>query len=191
MRGDFTLKILEIIKDVSYGTSDLIIAFLNSGYGASYFKLDRELDKLQRKREINELKKEERHRFYNLLYKLSREGLIARTKEDKWEVRKKGIEKFEALKSRSNTNLPDRKYKLQRNTEITIVAFDIPEIYRSKRDWLRKIISSLGFSKIQKSVWIGKAKLPEQLIEDLHKANILPYLEIFTINKKGTIKEIS
>ena len=43
---------------------------------------------------------------------------------------------------------------------------------------------------LQKSVWIGKTILPEELLDDLERLNLLSYVEIFAITKTGTIKQL-
>ena len=53
-----------------------------------------------------------------------------------------------------------------------IVIFDIPEIRKNKRNWLRGDLMALGFMQLQKSVWFGPAPLPKKFIEYLNDTNL-------------------
>jgi len=68
-----------------------------------------------------------------------------------------------------------------------IIAFDIPERYRKKRNWLRIELINLGFIKIQKSFWFGPAPLPEDFIQSLHALALLPYLKFFIAREKEIV----
>ena len=68
-----------------------------------------------------------------------------------------------------------------------IVIFDIPERERRKRNQLRRELVYLGFKKLQQSVWIGQTQIPEEFIKELKEKDILPYIHIFSVEKKGTV----
>ena len=75
--------------------------------------------------------------------------------------------------------------------QFTIVVFDIPEKERSKRAWIREVLKNLDLKMIQKSVWVGKVKIPKQFIDDLDKFNMVDFVEIFEISKAGSLKQIN
>ena len=85
MRGDITLKILEIVGGAAVNTIDLIDAILSSGYGASYGKMQYEFSKRQSDREIKSFRKkihnQDKQKYYNLIYKLKRDDLIEENTE--------------------------------------------------------------------------------------------------------------
>ena len=88
-------------------------------------------------------------------------------------------------------SLPDNgRYKTESDDELKIIIFDIPEKERQKRDWLRSVLKNLKFSMLQKSVWAGKIKLPKQFLEDLSKNKIIPYVDIFTISKRVSLRKL-
>jgi len=89
-----------------------------------------------------------------------------------------------------STILPNNKYKSQSNDTLKIVIFDIPEREREKRDWLRIALKNLNFNMVQKSVWIGKAKLPKEFVQDLNRMNIFTYVEIFAVTKAGSLRSL-
>ena len=68
-----------------------------------------------------------------------------------------------------------------------IVAFDIPEQYRRKRNWLRIELVNLGFIKIQKSFWFGPEPLPRDFVESLHSLALLPYLKFFNAKEEEIV----
>lgn len=71
---------------------------------------------------------------------------------------------------------------------IRIVTFDIPERERKKRAVLRECLKMIGFRPLQKSVWMGGAPLPEDLLKYLHERGIFRYMHIVSIREKGTIE---
>ena len=87
--------------------------------------------------------------------------------------------------------LPTRHYGKTNQNKLVIISFDIPEKFRRKRDWLREVIRNLGYKMIHQSVWIGKTGIPKQFILDLEEMNILEYVEVFEINKRGSLKKLA
>jgi len=104
---------------------------------------------------------------------------------------KRGAEKFVRLK-----NLKDRflltsyKYKPEKTDKVVIVIFDVPEKEKWKREWLRNTLRELGMKNVQKSVFIGKVKIPELFLENMRKLHAIDYVEIFEIGKTGTLKHV-
>ena len=123
------------------------------------------------------------------LYKLKRDGFIKQTE---------GAEGGLTISTRGKAKLVELKKKFQnkhyevkdKKVSPVIISFDIPEKFRRKRAWLREVIQNLGFKMVHKSVWVGNIKLPEQLILDLDRMNILEFIEIFEVTKAGTLKKV-
>ncbi len=189
MTNRITAKILEKISLGAVVSAALFETIIESGYGASRSKLQKNFD---RKMNVNENENNQnqdierkKQNFYLILSKLKREGFIKKNK-DKWLITSAGKEKLMKIFKR----LPKRKYEKEANSTVKIIAFDIPERERWKRAWLRKNLEDLGFKLLQKSVWMGKAKLPEEFLKDLRKYEIFPYVDIFAITKSGSIKSI-
>jgi len=55
-----------------------------------------------------------------------------------------------------------------------LVAFDIEEIHRSKRDYFRNALKIMGFKKMQKSLWI----CPYDISEDIEKVIDMLNIEV-------------
>lgn len=193
MRGEYLVKILEFLKDQAVNQMDFWDAVLASGYGASMSKIDYEYNKIRRAREIEQLTRAElanrRKRLGVYLSKMKHDGLIQETAEGKTaiiKITRKGKAKLALLSRR----LPERKYKSQTQNKFTIISFDIPEKMRRKRDWFREVIRNLQFRMIHQSVWVGKTKIPRELVEDLENLKILEFVEVFEISKSGTLKKL-
>lgn len=185
MKGEATLRILKAIEGRPHTMGDLLAAIFEAGYGASYRRILNVAGKHTAAREVSQ-------RYHNLIYKLKRDGLVEeRTSgtEKILTLSEKGKAKLEALKNRGK--LPDVKgYKKEEAATFVIVSFDVPERDRKKRDWLRAVLKNLELRMIQKSVWVGKTKLPIAFLDDLHKLHLLDYVQIFQISKSGTLTEL-
>jgi len=211
MWGEKTLQILETIGEATIDAADLLTAFLNTGYGASVLRIEYERFKLQkqrRQRQIEQekqkekilLEKKRRQRFYEMINRLKKDGLIKEIpKKDKKLIRLtlKGKNRLIILKNKIENALPDpssfkdKRFRDNKNNRFIVVTFDIPEIERPKRDWLREVLGNLGLKFLQKSVWVGTIKIPEELLECFKQLQLVEYVEIFEINKTGTLKQIT
>ncbi len=196
-KGDIILKVLDIIEHFTFGTADLFGAFLDAGYGASYGKIQYQASKRQNNNnwleKEAELKQKAKQRYHNLIYSLKKDGLI----EEKikggrkfFTITKKGKGKILLLKNKNKKMLPATSYQKESSDKFTIIAFDVPEIEKKKREWLRAVIKNLGFKMIQKSVWIGKIKMPKEFLDDLLKLRLVNFVEIFEISKSGSLEQI-
>jgi len=155
-------------------------------YGSFYNELFEKPKKLT----YEEYKKIETQKFYNILSYLQKEGLVRKSKEEKnsfWSITDKGKKKLKFINEQFILKLPSKSYKKENDKDLKIIIFDIPEEDSKKRKWLRNNLVALGFSKLQKSVWIGSIKLPKDFIEDLKVMDIFQYIEIFSVNRMGTI----
>lgn len=108
------------------------------------------------------------------LSRLKRMGFV-RNDGGMWTVTKKGLKKL-SLKKPVHAK---RKIGNPAKEKSLIIAFDIPERQRAKRDWLRIELTNLGFIKLQQSVWLGPAPLPKDFIEALEALQLLRYLKFF------------
>lgn len=195
-RGDVMLALLENVRDFAVDSTALLEAFLTAGYGASCGKILWEADKISRRRSANKIKKEEmvklERRFDAMMYKLEKDGLMIKTKTESGNVFKitaRGKNKIGALKEKRDQT-PRAVYPYEKHDNLMIVTFDIPEKERKKRNWLRMVLINFGFRMLQKSVWIGKVKMPAEFVRDLKELGLAHYVEIFEIGKRGTLHEV-
>jgi DNA-binding PadR family transcriptional regulator len=195
---------IEFILEILSGLGEFSIDFLDvmmSDRAASYKKLRgmttyghfyKELFSKPKRLSFEEHRKIERQKFYSLLHHLQKEGFVEKHKNKEkrnsfWKITLKGKKKLKEIKEKQNNILPKTKYEAQKDNEFKIIIFDIPEKDRRKRNWLRQNLLALEFSPLQKSVWGGNTKLPEDFLKELKELSILPYLEIFAVSKSGTI----
>ena len=201
MKGDIVFALLSAIGESASTATDVIFAMLDASHGASAGKLDRQFHTIQHARMTADAQREEqfkiRQRYHHILYHLKQDGLIVeRSDGDKKRNRvlaltKKGFYKLGLLRTKASARLPAAAYPHKKNDRFTICAFDIPERDRKKRNWLRAVLQRLGFAAIQKSVFIGKVRVPKELIDDMKALRILDYVEIFEISKTGSLRHIA
>lgn len=200
MRGEITYKVLKFIEDGIFMNLDFIEAVAVSGYGASYKKLEYEEGKIAKRRKslINFLflpgdeKSKVKRRVSKLIHRLKKDQLVSfDKKENRLYLMKRGrdyIGDFDKKKKQVGFLPGTRKYPAEKGKVLKIIAFDIPEKERSKREWLYFVLKNLGFEMLQKSVWIGQNKVPQEMIRDLSKLGLLNNVEIFEVLRKGSLE---
>ena len=52
----------------------------------------------------------------------------------------------------------------------------------------RSALTYLEFKMIQRSVWIGKSKIPDQFLKDLRAVGLIETVEIFEVGKSGSLR---
>ena len=196
MKGKITIQILEAIGNFAVESADLLEAVLSAGYGASISGIEYKAAMLKRERyknagdDTNSLNSKQK--YYVMLAKLKRDGLVKEKIKRKRKLlflTERGKKKLAALKEMITNRLP-QGYVKEIGQKLTIVAFDIPEKERNKRDWIREVLKMLGFTMIQKSVWIGKTKVPQEFLDDLLEFRLLDFVEIFEISKSGSLRHV-
>jgi DNA-binding PadR family transcriptional regulator len=193
MRGEITIKVLEAVKDAVVNVADLFDVFLTAGYGASLGKMRYMLAEKERIRDKEELRRKMQQRYYSMLYRLKQQGFIKTSPKKEGvviRITRIGKEKLSKLLKQSKERLPAPRYLKKEAEQFVIIAFDIPEHSKKKRDWLRAVLKYFGMRMIQKSVWAGKLKLPKEFLDDLRRYNILNCVEIFEISKAGSLQQV-
>lgn len=64
-----------------------------------------------------------------------------------------------------------------------VVVFDIPNKFYGMRDLLRDLLKSIGFRKLQNSVWVFPYKAPEYLNETLNDNRIKKYVRFLLVKE--------
>ncbi|MBI4086187.1 MAG: hypothetical protein HY433_03040 [Candidatus Liptonbacteria bacterium] len=116
----------------------------------------------------------------NTLYRLRKRGLVEQS-NNLWHITKKGTE-YLAERISAFKKYPRRKHdhtRPRKKEKNMVIAFDIPEKYRKRRDWLRTELNTLGFIPLQKSVWFGPAPLPKEFIDTLVEFNVTEFMKFF------------
>ena len=77
--------------------------------------------------------------------------------------------------------------------KLRLVFFDIPEIKKRWREWLRKELGLMGFQKIQESVYVGKYPLPQSFYKEISHQELDEYIFVITageIDKQEKILKV-
>ncbi len=137
--------------------------------------------------EINVFKQKrlEKKNLERALLRLQEYGLVAKS-DGIFSLTKKGkslADKILGYKQRLEEEW-DGKYRL--------VIFDIPEIYRHHRNWLRQELYFLGYKRLQNSVFVSKLSLTEDIIKEIKEREIENYINYLLVEhiydlKKGLL----
>ncbi len=189
MKGDIMHAVLWRVSEAPALIDDLFIIF-TAPYGISHRGLQRRLSENHRAQAKAHISHEKRRQVHNVLYQLRTQGLIA-SEETKsgvmYKPTKQGTKKLLNLRALHDRFLPRRVYETTQEQETKIIVFDVPERERRKRDWLRAVLKRIGFHMVQRSVWIGKNAIPEDFVKDLGRLNLIPYVKILAVTKKGNL----
>jgi DNA-binding transcriptional regulator PaaX len=198
MKGEITLKILEALGSAAIGFADIAEALLAAGYGASRWRVGRELSRIELRHARNRMARDERmraeQRYREILSKLKRDGLVRVTGHRGnllFSLTARGENKRAMLTVREQDALPSHYKARGVAPRWVIVAFDIPEQERRKRAWLRSVLKHFGLHMVQKSVWIGKVIFPKEFLDDLDHFRLADYIEIFEVTKAGSLRHIA
>lgn len=176
-----TLALLEAIADIASQSATIAETCFTPGL-ILYKDIWERFRQIERRKIAAKERRRLKARFYQMVRRLKESGIIE----------KRGVGLIlTALGQKKLADLADyyrnkqsiRSYKeLSRKTgKAIVIIFDIPEEWKWKRDWFRAVLVELGFAMLQKSVWKGEYAIPEQLLTDLKKLRLLPYVKFFTI----------
>ena len=123
--------------------------------------------------------------FRSALSRLKKQGIVESAGWGLWRMTAKGktLVKNNAEKRKAY----ERTRMASQEKKDTIVIFDVPELRRTLRDYLRSELVALGYEQLQKSVWIGGGPLPEAFMGFVKEKKLTETMHIFTIAKKGTV----
>jgi len=185
--GKKTEMILLCLVGGAVITAELLDLMLMGGRQEFYKRAHRKLYGGPAFAELPKATFSDKQQFYALLNNLKRQGLVEKKASQRgaiWKITMTGLQKLKLFKENR------KEYGVTLDNKLKIFAFDIPESEKLKRAWLREVLRLLGFKMLQKSLWIGKNKIPEDFLFDLRKKGMMSYVHIFEISKTGTLKEI-
>ena len=205
--SELNATILKMLDSGTLAMNDLFDFLFLSGRIDYNYRLNKENYKAfkhrswQRRVAMNaeHQKTEEKQHFYNLMYRLHNQGLVTKEKQGiktMLTITKKGIEKMRAFKkiilqknNKEKPRIAPRDYQKIKSPSSIIISFDIPEKEKYKRAWLRSVLRNLNYKILHESVWIGNTIPPKELLDDCRRMNMIQYIHIFAVFKKGTIAE--
>ena len=125
-------------------------------------------------------------RFNQLIYELKRDGLI-KNSNNNIQITKRGMYWLKRHREHPPLQLPQYETPCERGRHLMIVSYDIPEKSKAFGPWIRKSLRRFALKQLQKSVWIGKAQIPEEFIAALVALQLIKHFEIFIITKSGSL----
>lgn len=188
------MTLLNILQNVGEATLQVIDeGFLNPAYAFTkpsrlLLGLDRYSPEDKTNKSVNRLNRKKI--FSTTLYRLKKDGLIKKSSTHKgieWKLTAEGkkyithqapnIESYDTI-------LPAEDGKIR------IVSFDVPEDERWKRDRLRYMLITSDYKLLHNSVWLGRRPLAEVVFSEIKFLKINPYIHLFEISKKGTVRDV-
>ena len=152
-----------------YSLTDLLMATLGSGRSGKRFRA------ILRERQFSYYKENSVSvtlaRLHKKKYICNSPSGWSLTKVGKHEVRK--IHLFSYISSPFKKNSPDA----------IIISFDVPEVDRVMRNWLRNQIKIFGYKMLQQSLWVGPGPLPSTFLKRLKELDIRKNVKTFRIAK--------
>ena len=162
MRGINKLKLLEFFEESSAAISDLLFIF-TLPYGTSRGRAEHLLRKKYKQDARWEIENTEKRKFAYLLHHLRKDKLVEDVGLRSGRLMRlsaKGREILQKLRDRKSNALPNTRYETNKDDDLKIIIFDIPEDERRKRDWLRSALKNLKFSMLQKAFGWANASYP-------------------------------
>lgn len=122
--------------------------------------------------------------FTEFLYRLKRAGYLReeRTKNKKGLlITKKGMKKI--LRISEKFELAERELIRRKDGKWQMVMYDIPEDRRVLRNRFRKALGSLGYRKLQKSIWVSPYDVFERTEQLIYDYNVSRFVRLFLIEE--------
>jgi len=140
-------------------------------------------------------KSKNKNKYYQIIRRLVADGLVEKVKKGKnikIAITTKGRKAVNKWTREAHSSLIPELYSndLSQSNVVVIVIFDIPERLKLRRYQIREVLRALEFKMIQKSVWMGRNKIPSNFIKDLKSLGLLIYVDIFSVDKSGSLKSI-
>jgi len=123
-------------------------------------------------------RKRSRKQFAQFVYYLKKNGYIKIKENQGVLLTLRGKEKCFFLKHRLGDRLKKRK-----DGKWIMVVFDIPERMRKYRDDFRRFLTSLGFKKFQKSIWVCPYDVLKDLREIINFHSLDRFIKIFIVQE--------
>ncbi|MDO8582752.1 MAG: hypothetical protein Q7R63_02040 [bacterium] len=173
-------------EKVSVVVGLVLLSALN-GAGATrviYKLLGDHFKKREKEKKIKFMSEES---FRVMLSRLKKQGIVESGGRGIWRLTSKGHAQVRSGEEKRKA-YEQTRIKSQTKKD-TIIIFDVPELRRTLRDYLRAELVALGYEQLQKSVWIGGGPLPEAFMGFVREKKLTDTMHIFTIEKKGTVEK--
>lgn len=122
-----------------------------------------------------------RNSFSSAVFRLKKNYLIKQNGKTFYLTEKGKKQAFFAYINKEASKLEIKKEKW--DGKWRFVFFDIPEIKKQQREYLRFILRTVGFKEYQKSVWAYPHKIPNFINELLWEEKIKPFTRFITVEE--------
>jgi DNA-binding transcriptional regulator PaaX len=109
--------------------------------------------------------------------RLRKDGFIE-IKNGKWSLTEKGKQYFKSKEKISKKFFSPFPLNSPKNL---LLMFDIPELKKAERQWLRWHLREFQYFMIQKSVWVGPSPLPKKFSMHLKEMGLDTYIKTFKL----------
>ena len=184
------LTILEIIRETASDFATLAEVTATSGTKI-HPKWDIKFDKITYRKMDARERRAKKRRLSGMINRLKKAGVI-RQDGKRFILTKEGTKTLKESKGCYDLCSAPSFYPqfASKTDETIIVIFDIPEKERWKRNWFRRVLWVIGFTKLQQSVFVGHYTIPKQLLIDVEKLSLRRCVHFFTVKNSGSISEI-
>jgi len=150
---------------------DEILKGPGRGLGRSYVRMLKQKTFWDYYEELKDLKKNSAR---TMLWRLEKKGLVKK-KEKQYRLTIQGLKIVNVIKKEGEMEKWDGKWRM--------IMFDIPEKKRGERNWLRYQLMATDYKLLQKSVFIGKQPIREDVFNDLTERNLTRYIRMITVGE--------
>lgn len=97
-----------------------------------------------------------------------------------WKLTKNGEKYFKKRTAR----LPifDSIFKKESPKNLLLI-FDVPEVRKAEREWLRFHLKKFNYQMIQQSAWVGPSPLPQEFLDYLRNIKLKDCIKTFKLAK--------
>ena len=88
------------------------------------------------------------------------------------------------LKKISRISAKVRKLSERKDGKLQMIMYDIPEERKKDRNYFRRALVSLGYSKLQKSIWISPYDVFQRTERLVHDYDLEDFVQLFLIEEK-------
>lgn len=135
---------------------------------------------------VQRIRRYDRRQFYNTVYNLKKRGLIR--------VKQEGLNKFVELTKKGELQILLAKAVIAKphnwDGKWRLIAFDIPEAAKEKRNQLRRLLKQNQFLKLQASVYINPYPLNREAILYLKSSGLIDYLRIIKVEEMDSDEDL-
>ena len=179
--GDQVIKLglssLAVLGMIGEGAGQLIVSFPSKS--TSIHQVLRSVDKLtvpSFSEHLSALKEVTGYNLSVILRRLRERGLVEKTRKEYRPTRLGKIFLKSVLRGNFGKKPKwDGKWRL--------IIFDIPEKFRSERDWLRYNLRTSHYKMLHKSVFVGKFPLEEETYRSIYRKRLNRHIRILTVGE--------